>query len=314
MALVVSLAGITCDDFEESVYDAALEVVLPDASSFDTSGDDACQNDGTNEDGADQVDITSSVSVPLAVLTAGGYSTATEYVSTVVDLAISDGSFASAIIDASSDRRMRRLDMSLVSVQTASVNTFGPSPAPSATPSQVPTPRPSYGPTFPPSPSPSFRPSPQPIPQPTRVPVPAPSTVPTPSPTTGAPSVPPTPSPVRTIKVDENDDEVTVAVLGIGLGLGVPLLLGVVCVVYLMMKRSAARAKAPSSSSSLRESGESAAATSRVQLVPPADTSDPQLDVTASTRAFFESPVDPVNPAHIAMVNREIESGMASDC
>ena len=34
--------------------------------------------------------------------------------------------------------------------------------------------------------------------------------------------------------------------------------------------------------------------------------------VTASTRAFFDAPIDPVNPAHIAIVEREIAEGNAS--
>ena len=94
--------------------------------------------------------------------------------------------------------------------------------------------------------------------------------------------------------------------MGIGYGFGVPLVLGVLCVLYLLVRRQKALAKDPAAGGSLPVNVPGSALT----MVPPSA----EGAATASTRAFFDAPIDPVNPAHIAIVDREIEMGSASAC
>lgn len=133
--------------------------------------------------------------MPLAFITqfyagSAGDSSVHSHVMTVLELAVSDGSFTSAIQTAASRRRLapqglraRRLSMSSATADSVEVATFSPTPVPSPVP------------TAPPSPAPSSLPSSLPMPSPTRAPTHMPSRAPTRAPSS-SPSGP-TNAPIR---------------------------------------------------------------------------------------------------------------------
>ena len=134
-----------------------------------------------------------------------GEHTVYSHVTSVLDAAVSDGSFTSEIQFAANGGSRRLSGMAGATVIGIGIATFAPTPAPSEAPTVEPTLIPSHAPTSQPTPTPtaipSPVPSPRPTPRPTSAPVPAPTVSPTLSPSAlpnPAPTNPPT-SPVPTI-------------------------------------------------------------------------------------------------------------------
>ena len=103
VSVSLGLSGIDCSDFDQTVYDNACAVVLSN-STFDAASC-AAYTDGTG------VTLTSEVRMPLAFITqfyagSAGDSSVHSHVMTVLELAVSDGSFTSAIQTAASRRRL----------------------------------------------------------------------------------------------------------------------------------------------------------------------------------------------------------------
>ena len=225
VAISVGVSGIACADFNGTVYNLALGSLLNATFSAPVCTDLA-DTDYSYEyvslfsDSAVQVDNEATVSlVDLAA-----YGSAYALVVDVLNKSVATGSFTSAIVTFATqlgERRLsteaavkgggrRRLSMSAASVDSVSVDTFSPTPAPTETPTTPPSPAPtispSPAPTTPPSPAPSALPTEVPVSAPTAVPVSAPTTLPTavpvPAPTTLPTSFPtskpmplPTPTP-----------------------------------------------------------------------------------------------------------------------
>ena len=155
------MSGLQCADFNATVFRLALGSVMPSA----TVSDEACTDATTSS-----ISVMSEVSVPLAVVFANGVVNVHEYVTNVLNQAVSNGTLTAAIVSFANQlgqrrrldehQHLRRLDaggMSAASVESASVNTFSPSPAPSHVPTPAPTPSPtaSLVPTSLPTPVPT---------------------------------------------------------------------------------------------------------------------------------------------------------------
>ena len=195
------MSGIECSDFDNDVYDQALDDHLTTVVSgvaynatFDAA---ACSDTGSGDDVS--VELTNEIIIPLALLDAkygdnalaNGHSIM-QYVLETLSAAVSDGSFTTSIQtyarrrltasdreygesdEAFARRGERRLSMADASVDSVSVDTFTPTPAPT----EIPTPPPSQMPTS----MPTSMPSPAPTPPPSQMPSPAPSQLPTISP------------------------------------------------------------------------------------------------------------------------------------
>ena len=159
---------------------------------------------------SDAVILTSEVRVMRAYLAwryvgVAGEHTVYSHVTSVLDAAVSDGSFTSEIQAAANGGSRRLSGMAGATAIGIEISTFAPTPAPSEAPTVEPTLIPSHAPTSQPTPTPTAIPSPvpfpRPTPRPTSAPVPAPTVSPTPSPSAlpnPAPTNPPT-SPVPTI-------------------------------------------------------------------------------------------------------------------
>ena len=193
----VALSGITCDDFNATVFQLAMDTSIGGNTTF---SDSACADVSARRLDAralqtSTVSVSTEVTVPLAQATAQGAGSVHEH---VIERLASDGGaglesniqyHATRLGHASGSRRLA--DMTSVSVDSVEVETFAPTPAPSQTPSASPTPVP----TVPPTPAPSRAPSTSPTPFPTVQPTPAPSKTPLASPTP-VPTAQPTPLPM----------------------------------------------------------------------------------------------------------------------
>ena len=193
----VTLAGITCDDFNATVFQLAMDTSIGGNTTF---SDSACTDVGARRLDAralqtSTVSVSTEVTVPLAQAMAQGASSVHEH---IIGRLASDGGaglesniqyHATRLAQASGSRRLA--DMTSVSVDSVTVETFAPSPAPSQTPSASPT----SAPTVQPTPSPSQMPSASPTPFPT---TPAPSLTPSASPTPVL-TVQPTPPPMASM-------------------------------------------------------------------------------------------------------------------
>ena len=204
VVLTIILSGISCDDYEQSVFFSACDDFLSYAS-FD---DSTCSDDGgrrraaaeysmTTDDGRVQFKsqrrrLTSSVSISMPLTMPKTYETddcsILCLVSTIMTAKVSTGEFTNAIQTYAASRRLqaRRLEdggMAGANAESVSVDTSAPSPAPSPLPSLVPTPSPTPSPTASPTPSPTLIPTADPTGSPTAAPTPVPTPEPTPKPT-----------------------------------------------------------------------------------------------------------------------------------
>ena len=132
------MSGLQCTDFNATVFRLALASVMPSA----TFSDEAC-TDATMS----SISVTSEVSVPLVVVFTYDVVDIHEYVTNVLSQAVSEGTLTAAIVAFANQlgqrrrRRdghsgLRRLDaggISAASVESVSVDTFLPSPAPTST-------------------------------------------------------------------------------------------------------------------------------------------------------------------------------------
>ena len=211
VVLQTLVSNCSCADFNMTVFNAALGSVVQGAT-FD---DGACDNSTTTLFGGLQVIIiTMQVTVPRAVVTDGEWTDAAHYVNTLMRTSISDGTLQEEIEKRRSVTRRRRLDMSSLSLLSASADTVMPTPAPSpipttpppsATPTATPTTNsptrfPSNTPTAPPTQMPTLLPSATPTADPTTMPTTSasPTQTPTLSPSSKSPSTKPTIQPNAT--------------------------------------------------------------------------------------------------------------------
>ena len=132
------MSGLQCADFNATVLRFALDSVIPSA----TFSDETC-TDAT----ASWISVTSEVSVPLVAVSTYDVVDVHEYVTNVLSQAVSEGTLTAAIVAFANQlgQRRRRLDghsglrrldaggMSAASVESVSVDTFLPSPAPTST-------------------------------------------------------------------------------------------------------------------------------------------------------------------------------------
>ena len=121
MILSASLAGVTCDDFDSTIYTNALDAIVPEA----TFSDGVCADlDEVTDEGTQQIETTTEVTVPLSELGAYDDDTMTimGHVMSIVTAAASDGTFTSQI-QYFAGLAGRRLDMTSISVQGVSVDT-----------------------------------------------------------------------------------------------------------------------------------------------------------------------------------------------
>ena len=87
---VVGLAGINCSEFDAAVYNEALMTILSNATM--SEADCVFTGDST----AESVELTSEITMPLAIGLEAGY-TVMDYVLSFLELSVSDGSFTAAI-------------------------------------------------------------------------------------------------------------------------------------------------------------------------------------------------------------------------
>ena len=172
--LSIALTGLSCSAYgtvEESVMNAALGDVISAASFSDHVCSDGSRRTTRSRRLTSVVSISMEVTVPTASLADDGGDTVGSVTSSV-NSAISSGSLASSV--ASYATSSGSAAMTGVSVESASVDTFTPSPAPTG----LPTPMPTAAPTT------SHHPTPEPsTAHPTVIPIPSPSNNPTPVPT-----------------------------------------------------------------------------------------------------------------------------------
>ena len=121
---------------------------------------------------SDAVILTSEVRVMRAYLVwryvgVAGEHTVYSHVTSVLDAAVSDGSFTSEIQFAANGGSRRLSGMAGATVIGIGIATFAPTPAPSEAPTVEPTLIPSHAPTSQPTPMPTSTPSPVPVPRPT---------------------------------------------------------------------------------------------------------------------------------------------------
>jgi hypothetical protein len=209
---VVNIAGIDCTDFNQTIFNLALDYLIENA----TFSDSVCVDTGVSA-----VAITTEVAVLLFMAAEHGSillyvqntledttnsSTCGKkcFTSVLVGFATFDMSFK---IETVVKNATRRLDMSSAEVTGIAVATFGPSPAPSPAPTFVSTAGPSVPPTAMPSATPTSPPPSLPAPvttpvstsMPTRIPdepsaAPTPALAPTPT-LPNEPSAVPIPAP-----------------------------------------------------------------------------------------------------------------------
>ena len=166
-----SLLGVSCDDFNATIFRLALDATIG-------AGDATFSTPACADLSAGGVEISTEVTVALAVAHARGHygrGAVEAHVVSVLDASALEGHIQ-AIAAAHGDRR-RRLGMSDVSVASVAVDTFMPTPAPTPVPtSGAPIPSPSHAPSDVPIPSPSLAPrldaAPIPSSRPTGAPMP----------------------------------------------------------------------------------------------------------------------------------------------
>ena len=187
VVLSIGLAGITCDDYNQSVFFSALDEYLSNATFHESACSDvsrrrAQQRFGSARDGAERrldattgVDIVTQLSMPKSFET-DDCSTMCIVIDTMQG-PVASGNFTVTLKDYavrsrrrqlttpnSADEAARRLGASSggmggASAESMSVDTFAPSPAPSPLPSPLPSPAPSTAPTPLPTPAPSALPT-----------------------------------------------------------------------------------------------------------------------------------------------------------
>lgn len=164
VACSLGMSGITCEDFDADIYDQAMGDVVPNA----TFGDVECTDYAGDEIG---VNLVSEISMPLAMVenmhgpgaAAAGHSVHSIVEGLMID-SVSSGDFTQRIQQYAArrltegDAERRRLGMESATADSVSVDTFSPSPAPTAVPTKAPTPVP----TSSPSPAPTRVPTPTP--------------------------------------------------------------------------------------------------------------------------------------------------------
>jgi outer membrane biosynthesis protein TonB len=205
VAVSVGISGIACADFNGTVYNLALGSLLNGSFSAPTCTD--LSGSAVQVDNQATVSLVDSAAYGERIY---GYGiSAHAHVAEVLNRSVTTGSFTSAIVTFATQlgqRRLstaavlesgsrRRLSMSAASVDSVSVDTFSPTPAPTETPTTPPSPAPSARPTAVPVPAPSALPTAVPVPAPTTLPTSFPTSKPAPLPTplpTSAPTLFPT--------------------------------------------------------------------------------------------------------------------------
>ena len=163
----VTLSGITCDDFDQDVFQNAMDGTIGtgDATFMESVctdvSDRRLQDHESRGLTSSSVSVYTELTIPRAVVEASplGAASAHEYIILVLD----DGTDLEAFIlsfaerrrlgasdarQATSDGTRRSLaSMADISVAAISVETFSPSPAPSPSPTAVPIPAPTFAPT-----------------------------------------------------------------------------------------------------------------------------------------------------------------------
>merc|ERR1719502_1324348 len=288
--VLVLMDGITCGEFNATIFDTALDYIVDNATFTDpTCCDPDVDDDCDSNIPSGEVGITVEVSVPLKkCITIDGSCTIKNFVeqtlanslnaSTCGNKCFTDTLVGFASGDLTFMTAARRLDMTSVSVTGTVTTTFAPTPAPSQLPTIMPTPAPSTPPSPAPSPSPTLR-----APSPTAVPTTAaPSSQPT---VTAAPTI--TAAPTATFapttlvfsKKKKSDSAASTALsLGLGIPFGFVFLVGAGFLVY----KEQQKGKAPETAAPDEES---------VQPNPGYDVRDDIVDsdlieVEAQDRAF----------------------------
>ena len=193
VVMSLTMSGITCDDYEQCVFFAACDDILPNATFDESTCADGSRRRAaaefvmTTDDGGVQFrsqrrQLTTTVSISMPLTMPKEYETddcsILCLIATMMTAKVSNGEFTSAIqthaVSGQCSRRLdtaaRRLDaggMGGATADSVSVDTFSPSPAPSPLPSSAPTADPTGLPTFPPTPSPTPSPTSSPTPSPT---------------------------------------------------------------------------------------------------------------------------------------------------
>ena len=175
------MAGITCADFEQAVFDEVMDIVVGGNATF---SDAECSDDAD-----DSVSIMVEVTVPLVVVALYDDDEASvlHHVTTILVEAVSTGSFTATVQSVASGRRLstpssvhatasvRRLSMANAQATGVSCDTHTPTPVPTPVPTAMPT----SAPSIPPTSMPTAVPTLLPFPVPTFVPSAAPTSGPT---------------------------------------------------------------------------------------------------------------------------------------
>ena len=163
-ATMSGLSGCYAFYDDSRSYQLTLATIIHNASFSEAS----CTSSGSGDNL--MLSISTEVTVPLSVSLTESSDNVLDHVTTVVNSAISDGTFTSTLVALASSRRLsadvaaprRRLGMESATIEDVVIATFSPTPAPSHQPTTSP-------PTT----------SPQPTPTPSQIPVSAPTSAPT---------------------------------------------------------------------------------------------------------------------------------------
>ena len=102
------MSGVTCDDFDQTVYDLAMDAVV----SNSTFGEADCATTATGDDAA--ISVTSEVTMPLVLVARtygeGSGESVQSHVARLLVEAVSTGAFTSSIQQFAADRRRRLAD------------------------------------------------------------------------------------------------------------------------------------------------------------------------------------------------------------
>lgn len=234
MEVTATLGNIVCTDFDQAIYDTAMDALLANATFEDAACADLADGSG--------VSLVSEVRVPLLVIATkyglGGGMSVHAHVLATLSASVSDGSFTAEIQDAANKanlaslglrRRATTSAMTSAEAQSVEVATFAPSPAPSGAPTSAPSP----APTAAPFPAPTATPG-----NPSAVPIPAPTSLPVPAPTLPRPAPLPTPRPIVQVviqKDDSSDGTMTLVILIVVI-MGVTFCGGIICAFVMFNK------------------------------------------------------------------------------
>ena len=152
VAVTIGMSGINCTVFDQTIFATALDAVVANS----TTAESTCSNTGTAS--APEISVATELAAPQAQYI-DTHASLLDYVTDVVTASISSGAFEAAIdVAVAASRRRLTTGMDDASVDSVTVSTFSPTPAPTPLPSTPPTPAPTSAPT----PAPSGLPTPAP--------------------------------------------------------------------------------------------------------------------------------------------------------